>query len=76
VARTILIDHYPASSGTRDGSDEKTAHGAGGKGRHGVRSVPDHAVAGREASEILRRPSEALADLREAVIRRDLQEME
>jgi len=38
---------------------------------------PDHAVAGREASEILQRTLGRLSpDLREAVILRDLQEME
>jgi RNA polymerase sigma-70 factor (ECF subfamily) len=38
---------------------------------------PDHAVAGREASEILQVTLQKLSpDLREAVILRDLQEME
>ena len=38
---------------------------------------PDHAVAGREASEILQATLQKLSpDLREAVILRDLQEME
>ena len=38
---------------------------------------PDHALAGREASEILQATLQKLSpDLREAVILRDLQEME
>ena len=77
VARNLLIDHYRRTRQERvtdpiEGQlkvlEEKGASAA---------ERPDHAVAGREASEILQAALQKLSpDLREAVILRDLQEME
>jgi RNA polymerase sigma-70 factor (ECF subfamily) len=77
VTRNLLIDHYRRTRQERvtDSIEEQLPMleevGA-------VASVrPDHAVAGREASEILQVTLQKLSpDLREAVILRDLQEME
>ena len=77
VARNLLIDHYRRTRQERvtDPIEEQLTvleeKGATASER------PDHAVAGREASEILQAALQKLSpDLREAVILRDLQEME
>ena len=77
VARNLLIDHYRRTRQERvtDPIEEQLTvleeKGAAAPER------PDHAVAGREASEILQAGLQKLSpDLREAVILRDLQEME
>jgi RNA polymerase sigma-70 factor (ECF subfamily) len=77
VTRNLLIDHYRRTRQDRvtDSIEEQLPmleeEGAGATMR------PDTAVAGREASEILQATLQKLSpDLREAVILRDLQEME
>jgi RNA polymerase sigma-70 factor (ECF subfamily) len=77
VARNLLIDHYRRTRQERvtDPIEDQLAvleeKGATASER------PDHAVAGREASRILQAALQKLSpDLREAVILRDLQEME
>ena len=77
VTRNLLIDHYRRTRQERvtDSIEEQLPMleeaGAAASTR------PDHAVAGREASEILQAALQRLSpDLREAVILRDLQEME
>ena len=77
VTRNLLIDHYRRTRQERvtDSIEEQLPmleeEGASASAR------PDHAVAGREASEILQATLQRLSpDLREAVILRDLQEME
>jgi len=77
VTRNLLIDHYRRTRQERvtDSIEEQLPvleeEGAAASAR------PDHAVAGREASEILQAALQKLSpDLREAVILRDLQEME
>lgn len=77
VTRNLLIDHYRRTRLERvtDSIEEQLPmmeeRGAAAAER------PDHAVAGREASEILQATLQKLSpDLREAVILRDLQEME
>lgn len=77
VTRNLLIDHYRRTRHDRvtDSIEEQLPmmeeEGAASPLR------PDHAVAGREASEILQATLQKLSpDLREAVILRDLQEME
>lgn len=77
VTRNLLIDHYRRTRQERvtDSIEEQLPMleevGAGAPER------PDHALAGREASEILQATLQKLSpDLREAVILRDLQEME
>jgi len=77
VTRNLLIDHYRRTRQERvtDSIEEQLPlleeEGAAASVR------PDHAVAGREASEILQATLQRLSpDLREAVILRDLQEME
>src|SRR5947209_2145282 len=77
VTRNLLIDHYRRTRQERvtESIEEQLPMleevGAGAAVR------PDHAVAGREASEILQATLQKLSpDLREAVILRDLQEME
>src|SRR5271155_5518022 len=77
VTRNLLIDNYRRTRQERvtDSIEEQlpTIEEAGGAAS--VR--PDHALAGREASEILQATLQKLSpDLREAVILRDLQEME
>ena len=77
VTRNLLIDHYRR---TRQERVTDSIEGqlplieqAGGA----ASARPDQAVAGREASEILQATLQMLPpDLREAVILRDLQEME
>jgi len=77
VARNLLIDHYRRTRQERvtDPIEEQLVvleeKGATASER------PDHALAGREASQILQAALRKLSpDLREAVILRDLQEME
>jgi RNA polymerase sigma-70 factor, ECF subfamily len=77
VTRNLLIDHYRRTRQERvtDSIEEQLPvleeEGAGASVR------PDHQVAGREASEILQHTLQKLSpDLREAVILRDLQELE
>jgi len=77
VTRNLLIDHYRRTRQERvtDSIEEQLPMieeaGATASAR------PDQAVAGREASEILQATLQKLSpDLREAVILRDLQEME
>ncbi len=77
VTRNLLIDHYRRTRQERvtDSIEEQLPMleeaGATASAR------PDTAVAGREASEILQATLQKLSpDLREAVILRDLQEME
>jgi RNA polymerase sigma-70 factor (ECF subfamily) len=77
VTRNLLIDHYRRTRQERvtDSIEEQLPmleeEGATASAR------PDQAVAGREASEILQASLQKLSpDLREAVILRDLQEME
>jgi RNA polymerase sigma-70 factor (ECF subfamily) len=77
VTRNLLIDHYRRTRQERvtDSIEEQLPMleeaGAAASAR------PDHGIAGREASEILQATLQKLSpDLREAVILRDLQEME
>jgi RNA polymerase sigma-70 factor, ECF subfamily len=77
VTRNLLIDHYRRTRQERvtDSIEEQLPMleevGAAASTR------PDRGVAGREASEILQATLQKLSpDLREAVILRDLQEME
>ena len=77
VTRNLLIDHYRRTRQQRvtDSIEDQLPVleqvGAAGPAR------PDQALAGREASEILQATLQKLSpDLREAVILRDLQEME
>jgi RNA polymerase sigma-70 factor, ECF subfamily len=77
VTRNLLIDHYRRTRQDRvtDSIEEQLPmmeeEGAAASAR------PDHVLAGREASEILQQTLQKLSpDLREAVILRDLQEME
>lgn len=77
VTRNLLIDHYRRTRQERvtDSIEEQLPmleeEGAAASAR------PDQAVAGREAGEILQATLQKLSpDLREAVILRDLQEME
>lgn len=77
VTRNLLIDHYRRSRQERvtDSIEEQLPmlEEAGGS----ASARPDQALAGREASEILQATLQKLSpDLREAVILRDLQEME
>jgi RNA polymerase sigma-70 factor (ECF subfamily) len=77
VSRNLLIDHYRRTRQERvtDSIEEQLPvleeEGAAASAR------PDQAVAGQEASEILQATLQKLSpDLREAVILRDLQELE
>ena len=77
VTRNLLIDHYRrtrldrATESIEDQLPMLEEEGAAASAR------PDHALAGRETSEILQATLQKLSpDLREAVILRDLQEME
>ena len=77
VTRNLLIDNYRRTKQDRvtDSIEDQlpTMEQAG----TGVGIRPDQALAGREASEILQAALQKLSpDLREAVILRDLQEME
>ena len=75
VTRNLLIDHY------RRTRQERVTDSIEGQlptlEQEGTLAQPDRALAGREASEILQAALQKLSpDLREAVILRDLQEME
>ena len=77
VTRNLLIDHYRRNRQERvtdsieDQLPMREEAGASGPPR------PDRALAGREASEVLQATLQRLSpELREAVILRDLQEME
>jgi RNA polymerase sigma-70 factor, ECF subfamily len=77
VTRNLLIDHYRRTRQERvtDSIEEQLPmlEEAGGA----ASARPDQVLAGREASEILQATLQKLSpDLREAVILRDLQEME
>ena len=77
VTRNLLIDHYRRTRQERvtDSIEEQlpTIEESGS----GAAVRPDQALAGREASDILQATLQKLSpDLREAVILRDLQEME
>jgi len=77
VTRNLLIDHYRRTRQERvtDSIEEQLPMLEETGGAAAVR--PDQALAGREASEILQATLQKLSpDLREAVILRDLQEME
>ena len=77
VTRNLLIDHYRRTRQERvtDSIEEQLPTLEEEGASAGVR--PDQAVAGREAGEILQAALQKLSpDLREAVILRDLQEME
>ena len=77
VTRNLLIDHYRRTRQDRvtDSIEEQLPMLEEVGTAAAVR--PDHAIAGREASEILQATLQRLSpDLREAVILRDLQEME
>jgi RNA polymerase sigma-70 factor (ECF subfamily) len=77
VTRNLLIDHYRRTRQERvtDSIEEQLPMLQEKGGAATAR--PDQALAGREASEILQATLQKLSpDLREAVILRDLQEME
>jgi RNA polymerase sigma-70 factor (ECF subfamily) len=77
VTRNLLIDHYRRTRQERatDSIEEQLPMMEDCGPTASLR--PDHLVAGREASEILQTALQKLSpDLREAVILRDLQEME
>src|SRR5437588_910480 len=77
VTRNLLIDHYRRTRQERvtDSIEEQLPMIEEEGGAASAR--PDEALAGREASEILQATLQKLSpDLREAVILRDLQEME
>ena len=77
VTRNLLIDHYRRTRQDRvtDSIEEQLPVMQETGGTASAR--PDHVLAGREASEILQATLQKLSpDLREAVILRDLQEME
>jgi RNA polymerase sigma-70 factor, ECF subfamily len=77
VTRNLLIDHYRRTRQERvtDSIEEQLPMLEEAGAAASVR--PDQGVAGREASEILQATLQKLSpDLREAVILRDLQEME
>jgi RNA polymerase sigma-70 factor, ECF subfamily len=76
VSRNLLIDHYRRSKQDRVTDSIEEQLPTIEEGKAGV-SRPDTALAGREASEILQAALQKLSpDLREAVILRDLQELE
>ncbi len=75
LTRNLLIDHYRRSRNERvtDSMEERLPVVEETR----VTARPDQALAGREASELLQQALQKLSpDLREAVILRDLQEME
>ena len=77
VTRNLLIDHYRRTRQERvtDSIEEQLPMLEEAGGTAAVR--PDQALAGREAATILQATLQKLSpDLREAVILRDLQEME
>ncbi len=75
LTRNLLIDHYRRSRNERVTDSMEDRLPVVEETRAAAR--PDQAVAGREASELLQQALQKLSpDLREAVILRDLQEME
>ena len=78
VTRNLLIDHYRRTRQERvTDSIEEQLPMLQETGVAAAAGRPDQALAGREASEILQATLQKLSpDLREAVILRDLQEME
>lgn len=75
VTRNLLIDHYRRTRQERvtDSIEDQLPT----LEQEGTAERPDRVLAGREASEILQTALQKLSpDLREAVILRDLQEME
>jgi RNA polymerase sigma-70 factor, ECF subfamily len=75
LTRNLLIDHYRRSR--QDRATESIEERLPVIEEHGPVTRPDQILAGREASEILQAALQKLSpDLREAVILRDLQEME
>jgi RNA polymerase sigma-70 factor (ECF subfamily) len=77
VTRNLLIDHYRRTRQERVTDSIEGQLATIEEAGSGATPRPDHAVAGREASEILQATLQKLSpDLREAVILRDLQEME
>jgi RNA polymerase sigma-70 factor, ECF subfamily len=75
LTRNLLIDHYRRSR--QDRATESIEERLPAIEEHGPVTRPDQVLAGREASEILQAALQKLSpDLREAVILRDLQEME
>ena len=76
LTRNLLVDHYRRTKNERvtDGIEEKLSVLEEKTAQHGR---TDGLVAGREASELLQGALQKLSpELREAVILRDLQEME
>lgn len=77
VTRNLLIDHYRRTRQERVTDSIEDQLPVLEETGAAVAARPDQAVAGREASEILQITLQKLSpDLREAVILRDLQEME
>src|SRR5580692_9488787 len=77
VTRNLLIDHYRRTRQERITDSIEGQLPVIEEASASATPRPDHAVAGREASEILQATLQKLSpDLREAVILRDLQEME
>lgn len=81
LTRNLLIDHYRRTRNERvtDSIEEQLPHVEGGSAAElvAVPRLPDAALAGREASELLQEALGKLSpDLRETIILRDLQEME
>jgi RNA polymerase sigma-70 factor, ECF subfamily len=77
LTRNLLIDHYRRTRQDRVTDSLEDQLSVVGDAGAAATARPDHAVAGREASEILQAALQKLSpDLREAVILRDLQEME
>ena len=75
VTRNLLIDHYRRSRQDRVTDSIEDRLPVIEEGGTGVQ--PDRVLAGREAGEVLQHALQKLSpDLREAVILRDLQEME
>jgi RNA polymerase sigma-70 factor, ECF subfamily len=75
LTRNLLIDHYRRSR--QDRATESIEERLPVIEEHGPVTRPDQVLAGREASEVLQAALQKLSpDLREAVILRDLQEME
>jgi RNA polymerase sigma-70 factor, ECF subfamily len=75
LTRNLLIDHYRRSR--QDRATESIEDRLPVIEEHGSVTRPDQILAGREASEVLQAALQKLSpDLREAVILRDLQEME
>jgi RNA polymerase sigma-70 factor (ECF subfamily) len=75
LTRNLLIDHYRRSR--QDRVTESLEERLPVIEEAGPVARPDQALAGREASEVLQHALQKLSpDLREAVILRDLQEME